>query len=203
MAKHKKNYKVTIGDKRGSGLKWLMFGVLAILFSIFSLVFVLSVSGVNLFSWAKEKGPDIPFVSGIVREEERKADETDLVLIELEAEVLDQSAQIEKLHEEAEEHKKEMQNAAIEKQRLEQQIQELQAVQDEDKKQFKEIIKTYESMTPNKAAAIFSSSEEKDAVKILANLKPDKLADVLEKMEPEKAALFTKRLTVERENNSN
>lgn len=61
-----------------------------------------------------------------------------------------------------------------------------------------DVIKSYENMTPEKAAEILSklSAEDKEqAVKILKGMKPDALAQILENMEPSVAASLTRGIT--------
>ena len=61
----------------------------------------------------------------------------------------------------------------------------------------KDIVKTYETISAKKAAPILSQMSETEALQILTNLKSDRLAEIMEKMEPEDAARYTELLTAD------
>ena len=67
--------------------------------------------------------------------------------------------------------------------------------QDENRRAFKDIIRTYESMSPKKAAQIITVLEEEEAIKVLSNIKADTLSAILEKMEPASAAKLMQKLS--------
>nr|WP_281064436.1 hypothetical protein [Cytobacillus eiseniae] len=70
-------------------------------------------------------------------------------------------------------------------------------MKDENKRAFKDIVKTYETISAKKAAPILAQMTEEEAIQILTNLKSDTLAAIMEKMEPEDAARYTELLTAD------
>ena len=75
------------------------------------------------------------------------------------------------------------------------------AIQEENKRAFREIVKTYETMSAKSAAPIISNMDTSEAVKILTNIKPESLAAIMEKLPAEEAAKYTELLTNETNGN--
>lgn len=191
-------------EKPYNKFQWFLFAiVIPVFFAIFILLIVLSVAGVNVFKWSKDVGSNIPLVSNLVNDDEAKSEkDMQKQIVNLEGDIKDRDAQIEKLESIIESKDSEVKKADIEKQRLEQEIKELKAkkpTQSEDSRALKDIIRTYESMSPKKAAPIITALSTEEAMKILSNMKADTLAKILEQMAPADAAKFTKQLTIESE----
>jgi flagellar motility protein MotE (MotC chaperone) len=97
-----------------------------------------------------------------------------------------------------------MEKFQLEKDRLLQEIDDLQAIQAENKRAFKDIVRTYETLSAKKAAPIITKMTNDEALKILTNIKAETLAGILENMQPEDAAKYTQLLTnVSKENIDN
>lgn len=206
MGKNKQEIENEKEEKPYSKFQWFLIAVIPIVFTIFMVLIVMSFAGINVFQWAKNVGNQIPVVSDFIGDEkEETASETEYEkkIVDLEGEIKDSEAQIQKLESIIDSRDKEIQNVDIEKQRLEEEIRELKAVQNDNKRAFKDIINTYETMTPKKAAPIITALEDDEAVRILSSLKSDTLAAILEKMDPKVAASLTQKLTVESEKNNN
>lgn len=186
-------------DKKISKFQWFIYtGLIPTLFAILILLIVLTFVGVNVFEKAKEYGQKVPIISNFIEtDSDQTVEEWEANMIELEGEIKDKEAQIEQLHAELDGKDKEVERSKLEIEQLEIQIDELMAIQEENKRAFKDIIKTYESMSAKKAAPIISSMQEQEALKILSNLTADSLAAVLENLEPDKAAKYTELLTNE------
>lgn len=185
------------GEKKFNKFQWFIFtGLIPTLFAILIVLIVLSFAGINVFEKAKEYGEKVPFLSSLIEENKTKTEEEwETSLIELEGEIKDREAQIEKLQLELDGRDKEVERGKLEIEQLQLQIEELIAIQEENKRAFKDIIKTYETMSAKKAAPIISQMNEQDALKILTTIKSDNLAAILESLEPEKAAKYTELLT--------
>ena len=171
------------------------------LFAITVALIVMTILGVNVFELTKEYSQKLPFVSSAIDEENPKTmEKMEAKMIELEAEIKDREAKISKLETKLENKDEEISQVQLEKERLEEEIAELTAMKEENKRAFKDIIKTYETISAKKAAPILSQMSEEEALQILSNIKADTLAAIMEKMEPADAARYTELLTATAEN---
>ncbi|MDZ5473480.1 MotE family protein [Bacillus sp. 31A1R] len=186
-------------EKKFNKFQWFLFVVLIpLLFAITLGLIVATVAGINVFETSKEYGQKLPFVSSLFKEEEVKSvEEFEKNIISLEAQIKDREAKIEQLELEIDGKVKEVERGKLEKEQLQIQIDELLSIQEENKRAFKDIVKTYETMSAKKAAPIIAEMTDKEALKILSNLKADTLASVLENMDAAKAAKYTEKLTNE------
>lgn len=183
--------------------QWFLY-VIAIpsLFAVVIALVVLSFAGINVFKTASEIGEKIPFLSGLVKETTQPSiEEYEKNFIDLKADIQDREAKIEQLQGKLESKDNTVDRLELEKSQLQEQIDELLAIQEENKRAFRDIVKTYESMSAKKAAPIIAEMETNEAVKILTNIKAESLAAIMEKLPAEDAARFTEMLTNESENN--
>ncbi|WP_394137055.1 MotE family protein [Cytobacillus oceanisediminis] len=189
------------GSQKASKFQWFLFAFfIPILFAVTVALLVFTLSGNNIFETAKEYGQKIPLLSSIINGERSISEEVmESQLIEMEAEIKDREARISQLESQLDSKKLEIERAGLEKQRLEQEIEELTAIKEENKRAFKDIVKTYESISAKKAAPILTEMKDEEAVKILSNVKADTLAAIMEKMDPEDAAHYTALLTAAKE----
>lgn len=181
--------------------QWFLY-VIAIpsLFAVVIALVVLSFAGINVFQTASELGGKIPFLSGLVKEDKQPSvEEYEKNIIDLEAEIQDREAKIEQLQGKIESKDTTVDRLELEKAQLQEQIDELLAIQEENKRAFRDIVKTYESMSAKKAAPIIAEMETNEAVKILTNIKAESLAAIMEKLPAKDAARFTEILTNETE----
>lgn len=198
MEDYTKEMKSVKKERESSKLQWFLFAAIPVIFIVFMILVILSITGVNVFEETKTQLAKIPGLSGLTAEKESGAlDEYEERIVNLEADLKDREAQMEKYESIIDSKDMEIQNADLARQRVEGEIEELRAVQNEDKKESKEIVKTFEEMRPNKAAPILVAIGDEEALKILSNVKTETLASILEKMEPETAARLTAELTVE------
>lgn len=196
----------SIEEKEGQHVnkfQWLLFVVvIPSLFAIVIALVVLSFAGINVFETAKGLGVKIPFISEYVIDEKMPSiEEYEKDIISLEGEIKDREAKMEQLQAKIESKDMQVERMELEKTQLEAQIEELTAIQEENKRAFKEIVKTYETMSAKSAAPIIAKMESEEAIKILTNIKPESLAAIMEKMPAEDAAKYTELLTNETENN--
>jgi flagellar motility protein MotE (MotC chaperone) len=188
------------GSQKASKFQWFIFAFfIPILFAVTVALLVFTLSGNNIFETAKEYGQKVPLLSSIINGESSNSEVMESQLIELEAEIKDREARITQLESQLDSKELEIERAGLEKQRLEQEIEELTAIKEENKRAFKDIVKTYESISAKKAAPILTEMKDEEAVKILSNVKADTLAAIMEKMDPEDAAHYTALLTAAKE----
>jgi flagellar motility protein MotE (MotC chaperone) len=169
-----------------------------VLFAIVIGLVVLSFAGINVFQTASDWGAKIPFVSEMMKKDiQPSVEEYEKNFISLEAEIKDSEAKMEQLEAKIESKDMEVKRMELEKSQLEAQIEELTAIQEENKRAFRDIVKTYESMSAKKAAPIIAKMESNEALEILTNIKAESLAAILENLPAEDAAKFTEMLTNE------
>lgn len=180
--------------------KFLYWFLIPLLFTATVGLVAMTVLGFNVFEMSKQIGQKVPFVSSLFDEgTDKKMEEIEKKVIDLEADIKDREARITQLEKQLTGKDQEMERAQLEKDRLKAEIEELRAIRDENKRAFKDIVKTYETISAKKAAPIIAEMNENEAVKILANVKPATLAAIMENMEPQKAAKMTALLTAAKE----
>ncbi len=186
-------------ESKSNPIQWFLLVVLIpVLFAVTVALIVSTVAGVNVFEAAKEFGEKVPVFSNIFsKDSEDDIDQLEKDRIELEGQIKNREAKIDQLQSKLENQDKEMERAQLEKERLLQEIDELSAIQEDSKRAFKDIVRTYETLSAKKAAPIISQMNEVEALRILTTIKPEALASLLEEMEPAKAAQFTELLTNE------
>ena len=184
-------------EKSYSKLQW--FIVIIIIPSIFALavaLIVATVAGVNVIDKAKEYSNKLPFLtSDEERKEGKQTEDMEGKLIELRAEVKVREESLAELQTKLNSKDEKIEKLELEKEQLESEIDSLLAIQTDNKREFKDIVKTYETMSAKKAAPIITQMNDKDALEILAHLKSDTLAAIMEQMNATDAAKFTTLLT--------
>ena len=190
--------------KKYNKIQWFFIViVIPALFSIAVAMVVASVAGINVFEKAKEYSEKIPFLSSEEKGTDEQILEMDQKLTELKAEVKDREAAISDMETNLEGKDQEIETLKLEKEQLQIQIDDLILAQEDGKRQFKEIVSTYETMSAKKAAPIITEMNDEEAMKILSSLKPATLAAILEKMNAADAAKYTAQLTSKSETDSN
>jgi flagellar motility protein MotE (MotC chaperone) len=184
-------------EKKYSKIQWFfIIVVIPALFALAVAMVVASVAGINVFEKAKEYSEKIPFISS----EEKTSDQQKLLgmdqkLTELKAKVKNREAAIADMETNLEGKDQEIKTLKHEKEQLQQQIDDLILAQEDGKRQFKDIVSTYETMSAKKAAPIITQMNDDEAMKILSSLKPATLAAILEQMNASDAAKYTTQLT--------
>ncbi|OIU72226.1 MotE family protein [Rossellomorea aquimaris] len=176
-------------NKETSRFQWIVFVIfIPLLFAITIALIVMTVAGINVF----EKAQSVPFISKVIPSaSEEGKEQLESRIVSLQTSIEDKEAQISRLRSEIDGSEKynEKLQATIEQQKLE--LEELRQIGEENKRAFKEVVSTFESMSAKSAAPVLMNMEDQEALKILSSIKPDDLADILEKMPPEDAARYT------------
>ena len=188
------NTENLVEEKPYSRFQWFLFAIVPIFFTILIVLIIMTIAGVNIFQYAKDVGSKIPVVSSMIQDEAPTV-ENQQKIVDFEAEIKDVNAKMIELENSVSTKDQEIQSLDTERQRLLQEIEALKIVQEENKSAFKDIIRTYEAMTPKKAARIITALEEAEAIKILSNLKADTRSAILEKMDPTDAAKLMQQLS--------
>ncbi|MBS4198957.1 hypothetical protein KHA93_04725 [Bacillus sp. FJAT-49732] len=180
--------------------RFIFWVLIPLLFALFLGLLITSIAGVNVFQKAKEWSDKVPILANMFDEKDKaNVLEYEEKIINLDAEIQNKSAQIDQLKSQLEKNESEKERFLLEKQSLEQTIEELRQMKDENKRAFKEIVSTYEAMTPKSAAPIILEMNDDEAVKILSNIGTETLAKILEKMPPDKAAKYLEKLSAKTE----
>ena len=176
----------------------MLWVFIPLLFISAVLLILAKFTDVNVFDKAKELTGKLPFVSEKVEEDAG----TDTLVLEervvsLQAEIKEKETELFMLQSDFDKSAEEKDTLLKEQQRLVGEIARLTSEQDSTKKDFKGIITTYEKMSAKSVAPVVVKMADAEAIRILASLKPDTLAAVLEKMSPEDAAKYTTMMTVD------
>jgi flagellar motility protein MotE (MotC chaperone) len=193
--------KVIEEDKKDSYNRFqrvIFIIVIPLLFAITFALVIMQFAGINVFEKAQSLSSDIPFLAKVIPSddvEDRK--QLQERIISLNATMEDQEAKMAQLQSEMD--KKDSDNeqlqATIQQQKDE--LEELRQIGEENKRAFKEVVNTFEAMSAKSAAPVLMEMKDEEAMKILSNIKPDTLADILEKMPPGDAARYTGLLSTE------
>ncbi|WP_433749736.1 MotE family protein [Falsibacillus pallidus] len=183
--------------EKNNKFQWfVMVIIIPVLFAIAITLIVLTFAGVNVFEKGKQIGENIPIISGMIHKDSKTTiKEYESKMTNLEAVIKDKEAQIDQLSNKIETQADEKDKLLLEQERLQQEIGELKQIQDDNKKAFKEIVHTYETMSPKSAAPIILKMKDDEAVHILSQISNESLAQILEQMPPENAAKYTEKLS--------
>nr|WP_144920127.1 hypothetical protein [Paenibacillus bovis] len=177
--------------------RFIYWFLIPLLFAIFIGVLIASVAGVNVFEQVKEWSEKIPLVQKESNEE--NISEYEQKIIHLDAEIENKEAQISQLQVQLDNKDLKIEEQIKQQEELQKQINELQQIKDEQRRAFKEVVSTYEAMSPKSVAPIILEMDEKEALKILSNISTESLAKIMEKMPPKDAAKFFEMMSVDME----
>lgn len=188
---HSGNKSKTLGIFQGL-LIWVL---IPLLFVTMVLLIIANVADVNIFDKAKQLTEELPLVGKKAEKEQDSVLTSDEEFISLNAEIKDKEAQLLSVQEELSKSEEEKTSLQAEIDRLKDEIEQLKIQQTDSKREMKEIVTTFENMSPKSAAPVIIKLSDAEAVQLLANLKPETLASILEKMPAEDAAKYTSLLT--------
>ncbi|MCA1062374.1 MotE family protein [Rossellomorea aquimaris] len=169
-----------------------------LLFTITFALVIMTFAGINVFEKAQSISSEIPFLDKVIpSDESRNREQLQERMITLQASIEDQEAKIAQLQSEME--KKDSDNEQLQAtiQQQKEELEELRQIGEENKRAFKEVVNTFESMSAKSAAPVLLNMNDDEAMKILSSIKPDTLADILEKMPPEDAARYAELLSTD------
>ena len=189
MAKEERVEEVE--EKKGSLLKTLILWlVVPLLFITAVLLIVAKVANVNVIDQAKK------WTTSLIAGEEdlgekrpELADEETLVA--LQAELQQKEKELAKLKEQLEKSEETQEKMKMEAEQLKDEAAKEKSEEADVQVVSSDIIKTFDQMSAKAAAPVLLEMNDLEAVHILMSLKPDKVAQILEKMEPVQAAKYT------------
>lgn len=180
--------------RKKSGLSKFTFFVFLPLLVIMSIVlFVTTILDINIFDQTKQITEKIPFLSS---DNDKLTEEYGDQMISLQAEIQDRNIEVKQLEQMVEKKEGEIDQQAIKIKQLEETIGELEQIQEDNKRAFKEVVTTFESMAPKKAAPIIIEMQETEAIELLSAMNVETLAKILEQMPAKNAAAYMEQITV-------
>ncbi|MEK4711290.1 MotE family protein [Sporosarcina sp. FSL K6-5500] len=199
MKKAKQTEQITNVEqegKSGSFQKLLLWVLIPLLFTTALVLIIAKFADVNVFDKAKELSGNLPFIT------EKKVEDPvmgDLILEErvvtMQAEIQEKEAQLFKVQQDLDKSANENEKLLIEQEKLLDEIAVLVRNKDDSKRDFNEIVTTFEQMSAKSSAPVITKMSDAEAMRILTNLKSDTLAAIFEKMTPEDAAKYTTMMT--------
>lgn len=114
---------------------------------------------------------------------------------QLKIEKEEKEAKIQELQLSVQQYKEKNEELLIAQEKLENEIAVLERDDQHTKKNFQEIVKTFEQMSAKSAAPILLKMDDTQALRILTSLKAERVAAILEKMPPEDGAKYTSLMT--------
>lgn len=178
--------------KKGGVFQWILFvGVIPLMFAIMVALIILFVADINVFDSISKAASKIPFVSTLVGESDKDTaniQEVGEKVVELQATNKEYAEQIEALNKNVDEKNQLIKDLNKEITALKTELQKREDKIAANEVKVDELVKTYESMSPKKAAELIEFMDEEDAIVLLSRMKNSTLTAVLEKMTPETAA---------------
>ncbi|MBA2878693.1 flagellar motility protein MotE (MotC chaperone) [Anoxybacillus kamchatkensis] len=183
--------------KKTSKFQWFLFVVfIPLLFTISVVLLILTFSGINVFEQGKKYASQLPFVSqwieGTEANEKKKLQEQ---IVELKATIVEKEKRLTKANDALKEKEGEIDALKQEIARLKAEKEQAQEPTTPPTEQTNtsrvDVVKMYETMSPKKAAEIIPQMSDREAVDLLSQLKTDKVAAILEKMDAANAAKYT------------
>ena len=196
MAKNdvEKIEEVELEEKKPGFFQKLFFWFLIpIVFAVAVVLIIAQFTNTNVFQVADSVKDKIPFISS-KEEIVENASLNEEKVVSLQAEIQEKEAEITQLQTEIETATASNEELLLEQERLLNEIEQLKRAQEETQLEFKEILKTYETMSAKKAAAILTEMTESEALRIMSSMKSNTLTAIFEKMEPADAARYTELL---------
>lgn len=196
MAKKPKNQNKT----KSNPILWFLFVIVVPLIVALTIITVIfTVAGFNVIDWAKNTGNNIPVLSSVISTDEEdnkqqteqtfkdKLTKKDKKIDELKKNVTNLEETVEQLEQEI----AKQENAEPTTEMKEEET-EKDSVEEKKNSQLLSMTASFEQMDPEQSALILQGLEESMVIEILKGLPEDVRAGILESMEPEKAAQYTK-----------
>lgn len=173
--------------------KMLFLGLIPLVFTVAIVLIVAQLTNINVFKLADEAVDKIPFISKNEEVVENAALSEEKV-VELQAEIQQKEVEISQLQAQIDASTTEKDALLVEQERLLFEIEKLKRNQQETQKEFQEILTTFNKMSAKTAAPILMEMSDTETLRILSEMKPDKLSEILTKMPAAEAARYTELL---------
>lgn len=177
--------------KSGGFQKFFIWILIPVMFVVAVLLVVATLMNTNVFDLGKKAVSSLPFVESEAQQAKDAVVIDDSKVVSLQAEIQEKEAEIAQLQKKLDDTTTEKEKLLTEQEKLQFEIEKLNREQDDVKRDFNDILSTFDKMSPKAAAPVLIKMSDAQALRILSSLKPDKLAAILEKMEPQDAAKYT------------
>lgn len=174
--------------------KLFFWFLIPLMFALAVFLIIATFTNTNVFKMVDGVKEKVPFLSSADEAVENTALNEEKV-VTLEAEIQEKEAEIAQLQEEINAAAETNGQLEAEQARLLQEIELLKRSQEETQLEFKEILKTFESMSAKTAAPILTEMDDAEALRIMSSMKSDTLAAIFGKMSPADAARYTELLS--------
>ncbi len=173
----------------------LLWVLIPLLFAMAVFLIFATVLDVNVFDKAKGWSENLPFIA----EKKTEKEAGDVVLeervVSMQAEIQEKEAQLFNVQQSLDKSADENEKLLIEQEKLLDEIAVLVREKNDAKRDFQEVVTTFEQMSAKSSAPVITKMSDAEAIKILTSLKSTTLAAVLEKMPPEDAAKYMTMMT--------
>ena len=172
---NKKGTLVAESEKTGFLKKLFMLFFIPVLFGLAVILVIAQLTDINVFESINKLTNDGNEENvGSVEENQLVFEEK---VVTLQAQIQEKEAQIVQLQSELDSSASETESLLIEQERLLEEIALLQRQKDDTKRDFNEIVSTFEQMSSKSAAPVLNNMSDAEALRILTNLKPDIFPD--------------------------
>lgn len=171
----------------------LAWFVIPLIFAIAVLLIIAKVADVDVVERAKQWTSSIPAVEQKKESISNEKDEKILAerITVMKEELKQKEQQLMDIQEDLKKSDEKNEKLLIAQEKLQAEITALQQSNDDTKKEFGQLVSTFEKMSPKSAAPVITKMNDAKALQLLSRMKADTLAAVLEKMSPEDAAKYT------------
>src|SRR5690625_568633 len=181
-------------ENKTNPVLWFLFAIVIPLTLVVSLtLFILSLSGVDVTGWTKDKLSHVPVISSFVTTTEEQ--DLEEKVEKSESKAAEQTSEIETLNQTIDDLEGQIKQLEDEILKLENKekndltaIENVEAEEEQRKQKYKNKAASFKKMDKSQAAAIFEQLADDTAIKILSEMSNDVRGHVLEGMNPEKAA---------------
>jgi len=174
-------------NKIGKGKMFFYWFIIPFLFALALLLGFAQITDVNIFEKAKELTSPEQQGAG---NEEAKNERLEQRVVTLQAEIQEKEVQIDQLQRQMEKSEQSKEELLVEQERLLDEIESLQRQKEGAKRDFSEVLTTFENMSAKTAAPVITKMSDAEALRILTSLEPETAAKIYEKMTPEDAAKY-------------
>ncbi|WP_158541011.1 MotE family protein [Sporosarcina sp. BI001-red] len=171
----------------------LAWFVIPLIFAIAVLLIIAKVADVNVVDKAKEWTASVPAFEQKKQDSSTKKDKKVLEerVVVMKEELKQKEQQLMDIQEDLKKSNSKNEELTIAQEKLQAEILVLKRTNDDSKKEFGQLVSTFEQMSAKSAAPVITKMDDAQALQLLSQMKANTLAAVLEKMSPEDAAKYT------------
>lgn len=167
--------------------KWIMLGIIPLLFTVLFVVTLLSFLGVDVGAGVAKVGSRLPVVGKLFPDPNKKdyQQKIDALVNELER----NREEISQLKQELEDEQEK--SAELESIQREKEEKEQSEAEEQWEESYRQVAKSLEAMSARKAAPIVSQMPLQEGLMMLYSMKKDAQSELLSKLPPEEAGIYT------------